>query len=244
MKHHQTLLGAVALSLISSAALAADLPSRVAAPMAPVMAEAPWSWTGLYGGLRAGYGFGGDDAWGIRRGRRMLNDNAGEVGLRGGQFGLFAGYNWQFPGSQIVVGVEGDINAGQLSRSTSRASLSPFAASFSARSSADWNGSLRLRTGLAIDRALLYVTGGVAFLDSNYRGVVGNNAIVWRKSDTLVGYTVGAGFDYAITNNWFAGLEYRYTGIAKKTLLDTTGVFATQRTPSFHAVTARLGYKF
>jgi hypothetical protein len=28
---------------------------------------------------------------------------------------------------------------------------------------------------------------------------------------TLVGWTIGAGLDYALTNNWFTGLEYRYS---------------------------------
>jgi outer membrane immunogenic protein len=36
---------------------------------------------------------------------------------------------------------------------------------------------------------------------------------------TRVGWTVEAGLDYAFTNNWFTGIEYRYSHYQSKTLL-------------------------
>lgn len=237
--------GAVAALALSSVAQAADLPSRTAAPIAPaIVPVSVFSWTGVYGGLKAGYAFGGEDKFGIRSSAGMLNNDAGNVGLRGGQFGGFVGYNYQFAGTPFVVGAEADIAGGRLTRSTSTASLSPFASSFVARSSSDWNGSLRLRAGYAFDRALVYATGGVAFVDNKYRAQIGTSTATFDKSETLTGWTVGAGIDYAMTNNWFAGLEYRYTGMPKQSLTSSNGVYVTERSPNFHTIGARVGYKF
>jgi opacity protein-like surface antigen len=49
------LLSAASLAILSGSALAADLPSRKEAVVAPVVAPL---WQGFYVGLNAGYGFG------------------------------------------------------------------------------------------------------------------------------------------------------------------------------------------
>jgi len=53
-------------------------------------------------------------------------------------------------------------------------------------------GSLRLRGGLAYDRFHVYATGGAAF-----------------KSDDI-GWVVGTGVEYALTQHWTVGAEYLY----------------------------------
>jgi outer membrane immunogenic protein len=60
--------------------------------------------------------------------------------------------------------------------------------------SVDWGpvteaGSIRLRGGYAFDRFLAYAAGGLAFEDS-------------------VGWTVGGGVEYALTDRWVIGAEY------------------------------------
>jgi outer membrane immunogenic protein len=98
-----TVAAGVACALFAGSALAADLPSRKAPPVY-VPPPPVFSWTGLYGGINIGYGFGNGDrdvgglgylasptgvlpsgaAW-------SLNNNLqGVVG--GGQ----VGYNFQF----------------------------------------------------------------------------------------------------------------------------------------------------
>ncbi len=112
MKKHSAVAG-LALALVAGSAFAADLPSRKEALLPPP--PPPFTWTGLYGGVNIGYGFGDGDqdpgyaitafpavfgtpAWTIS------NDMNGVLG--GGQ----VGYNYQF-NPWLVVGLEADIQA-------------------------------------------------------------------------------------------------------------------------------------
>jgi outer membrane immunogenic protein len=65
-------------------------------------------------------------------------------------------------------------------------------------------GSVRARVGFAFDRALVYGTAGWTATKAE-ADVAGDTV-----SDTLSGYTVGAGLDYAVTDQVFARGEYRY----------------------------------
>ncbi len=104
-------LGALALA---SGAQAADMAARPVYK-APVVAPV-WSWTGFYVGANVGFA----------RARTNISNpnntylfpgasfNSSQSGVIGG---LEAGYNWQF--NSVVVGLEGDISAASLGRSTS-----------------------------------------------------------------------------------------------------------------------------
>jgi outer membrane immunogenic protein len=90
-------------------------------------------------------------------------------------------------------------------------------------SSTDIQGSIRGRVGIAWDRALIFATGGVAFggfnTQYNYDGFGAAAGAVhlapffasFNLSDTHVGWTVGGGIQYAITNDWSVRADYRYT---------------------------------
>src|SRR5262249_29629416 len=97
--------------------------------------------------------------------------------------------------------------------------------------------SLRARLGYAWDRTLLYATGGVAFTNvkfsANFQPTTCFNAagapfacpgLSTEDSQTFTGGTVGAGIEYAVTNNLIAGIEGRYTWYGNKTF--DTGVLA------------------
>src|ERR1700731_3575781 len=84
-----------------------------------------------------------------------------------------------------------------------------------AHTRADVQGSIRGRLGIAWDRALFYATGGVAFGGFNTDFSIFGPAFVSPAgvpfgafggtsnfSKTRVGWTVGGGIQYAITNNW------------------------------------------
>ncbi len=108
--------------------------------------------------------------------------------------GGFIGYNLQ-TNQNLVVGLEGDVTFANRSGS--------------AASGADvhnnWNGTVRGRIGYAIDRFMIYGTGGLAV------GGLQNTSA--PESSTKVGWTAGAGVEVALTEKVTGRIEYRHTDL-------------------------------
>jgi outer membrane immunogenic protein len=214
---------------LSGTAYAADLPS------APIEAPAvtlplAFDWTGFYVGAQIGYAWGNSDTDFTGGFTTSSTDPDGVVG------GVHIGYNAQF--NQIVVGLEGDIEASSMSGDESSGGA------FGSTSSVDvnWQGSVRARLGYAMDNVLPYITGGVAFADVDVdSAITGFSSSSY--SDTLTGWTVGAGVEYAFTQNITGRVEYRYTDFG-----DTNGEVDGGETASTdlktHAVRVGISYKF
>src|SRR6185295_3580928 len=95
------LLLAAAMLSVASAASAADMQARpYKAPPPPPMVSPAYNWSGFYIGAMGGYGWGS-------------GDSNGSGGFGGGTIG----YNWQFPGSQFVFGVEVDAAGASIKES-------------------------------------------------------------------------------------------------------------------------------
>ncbi|MDF2117802.1 porin family protein [Roseiarcaceae bacterium H3SJ34-1] len=223
------LLGTTAL------AAAADLPSRGYAP-APVYAAPIFTWTGFYIGVNAGYA--GDKyeypfaGFGIA-GSAKLN-SSGFIG--GGQIG----YNYQFAGSAIVVGLEADLQYTNIEGKLSLA-VPPFLA-LTAGSQMDYLGTVRARLGYAfMDRALLYVTGGYAY--GKVKSSININGFGLGTSSTNGGWTAGVGLEYALTPNWSFKTEYLYADLGNKNIITVPG-FSLGVKSTAHIVRAGLNYRF
>jgi outer membrane immunogenic protein len=82
-------------------------------------------------------------------------------------------------------------------------------------------GSLRARAGFTpIDRALIYVTGGVAWAGIDHTASPpGVAPFVFSGSydQTRVGWALGGGGEYAFTNQISAKVEYVYYGFGSNT---------------------------
>jgi len=178
--------------LAAGAATAADLPIRKGPPVAPVYVPPPFTWTGFYVGVNAGYGWNNnhDDNNFLPIGAVTVgggtffpvSSNGGRGGFLGG---VQAGYNYQFtPGAGFVVGIEADIDWADFGRNNNNGLLftsftvpqfpgtvfSPSGLAASTHSNNNqWFGTARLRAGYAWDRFLVYGTGGLAY------GSVSNN---------------------------------------------------------------------
>jgi outer membrane immunogenic protein len=153
------LLSSVALLGLATGAVAADLPSRRAAP-APIIAAAPlFTWTGFYVGVNAGYGWSDDDFDSV-----ALADDDNDGGFVGG---AQVGYNYQI--GSFVVGLEGDIQYADFGR---EGAFVVGGTTYDVDNS-DWFGTVRARAGVAFDRALIYATGGFAFADEATGWTVG-----------------------------------------------------------------------
>lgn len=233
---------AAALALAAAPAFAADLPTRKEAPMMPVVAPM-YNWTGFYVGLQGGWMGAGQDKVGLYPSVGLSYSNIGDLKPSGGFVGGRLGYDWQGAGSPFVVGVVGDFNFDWAKKT-----ISPIVGGVPVfgRSKIDWDASLRARVGYAWDRFLVYATGGVAFVHNKYRLDAPLAAAYLSDSKTHVGGTVGVGLAYAVTNNLSVGLEYRYTGVGKKTATGTFpgGTYTTRPTPNFHRIGATVDYRF
>lgn len=212
------LLSSAALALLSTVASAADLPARKVAP-APVSAPI-FTWTGFYVGAQIGGTWTNDkvtstSSAGVPLGSGTLN-GSGAVG------GLHAGYNMQT--GAVVFGLEGDIEASSLSKSSAvfnNVVGIPYAGIYSYNSKIDAQGSIRGRLGYAMGPALLYVTGGLAIADfkTGYNNVASPlfAAAGYSFSSTRTGWTLGGGLEYAFNANWSARVEYRYNSYGNVT---------------------------
>ena len=108
--------------------------------------------------------------------------------------GAQLGYNWQT--GQFVFGAEADIQA-----SGADDTFATF------KFSNPWFGTLRGRAGLAMNNVLLYATAGLAFGSGKleFAGL--------SESQTLWGWTGGAGIEVGFTPNWSVKAEYLYVDL-------------------------------
>ncbi len=220
-RHLHCIIGlALAAPLAIGSALAADMP--VKAPEAPA-----YQWTGCYVGLNGGGGTGGTNfSSTIDPGTHLLGADPAVVGasgsgganangpLGGGQ----AGCNLQT--GTLVYGLEGDFDAfrsnPQFSNNTNTLSdgVTPFTLSQSL--TINYIATVRPRIGIAADHNLAYITGGAAFTRVSYTesyvdGAVPAGTGIASASKSLVGWTAGAGWEYAFADNWTLRLEYLFT---------------------------------
>jgi outer membrane immunogenic protein len=193
-----------AVALASAApALAADLPPPVVppprAPVAYVPAAPAFTWTGFYIGVNTGYAF-GQSNWTSPLGATGYFDVGGA--LAGGTIGG----NYQI--GQLVVGAEGDFDWQNVrgSQVGGGCNLGPGVPA-SCDTASNWVGTFRGRLGYALDRVLLYATGGGAV--GNIKASLGT--LPWASS-TELGWTSGVGVEVAVTDNRTAKAEYLAVG--------------------------------
>jgi outer membrane immunogenic protein len=234
------LLGTVALAALGVPAIAADMGVRPVAR--PVVAYTNWTGCHVGGLLGLEYGrksnvttsgttviaqgpisgaFNGAAVFPGQETHSPFNTS----GFTGGGYG---GCDYQF--GNWVVGVEGDWsnsnNSGQsgpqvaaLQTSLGLAAVNPFSY---VETQERWYATVRGRLGYAIDKWLFFVSGGGAWtkLDgSNFDVASPGNVSIVNKFDLstnrVSGWTVGGGFDYAITSaslmpGWSLRVEYLY----------------------------------
>jgi len=255
------LLAGAAVAAFAFGAQAADLPSRHVAP-APVYIAPIFTWAGPYVGLNVGYGFEGNKNTTIGGSPLITNSQiAGTVPFslskkRDGFIGgAQIGYNWQM--GSFVYGLEADIQGTDIKGTGSFCDIAGCAnVQTTATQKLDWLGTVRARFGFAaFNRGLLYVTGGLAVGDPKLSANINEFAGLGRQfnastSSTRAGYTVGAGAEYAFSQNWSAKLEYLYYDFGTRTAvgIQTNPIgadFAVYRAKTDgHIVRVGLNYRF
>ena len=236
-------LGLMAAALLASAAAnAADLTRyRLAAPPPP---PPPFNWTGIYVGAQAGYSLGHDKTTEYLTGSGAFTGLSFKFNPDGAVAGIHAGGNYQI--GSFVAGLEADAEAAGTRGGFSDAPAPPFNPGGVGRMRIDAQGSLRGRLGFAIDRAMIYGTGGLAVANIKYTFTNPTTGVSESTTRASSGYTLGGGVSYAITNNLIGSLEYRYTDFGTFRYTSTSafvGLTGSQH-PRSNAARVALGYKF
>jgi len=185
------------------------------APAVPMEEPPVNTWSGPYAGVSVGYGFAGE-----------TEDEtfATTVDTDGFLLGAFAGYNYQV--GNIVAGAEADIGYSWAEGTD-----------LGLTSESGVEGSLRARLGYVVSpNILLYATAGGAAKDLEISGGGVSD------SNTMIGWTAGAGADMMVTEQIFGRVEYRYTDFGSDTF--STSLGDADISDKDHRVTVGLGMKF
>jgi outer membrane immunogenic protein len=223
----------------SAAATAADMSMPTKAPAASPV----YQWTGCYVGLNGGGGTAGSNFTtvvapgtylGAADAAEVSNDGSGSHNsanfLGGGQ----AGCNWQ--SKTIVVGLEADFDYfhsnSNFYNNTNTLPVLGLPFSIGQQLTTDYLATVRPRIGIAADRNFAYITGGAAFTRTSYTESYGDTNAppavgAATGSKSLVGWTAGAGWEYALTDHWLFRLEYLYASFGTTSaagVISETGV--------------------
>ena len=213
-------------------ARAADI-SIPRSPLPPVAVPAIPSlhdWTGLYVGLQGGYGW-GESSGTQNTGGTFFPVVPYTIDPHGFLGGGHVGYNQQI--NRWVMGIEGDLEAADVN-GMSTVNAAGQAYFFNAK--ADMLGSMRGRIGAVHDKWLVYATGGVAW------GNVSTPPLD-ALDGTRIGYTLGAGLEYAFNPKWSARVEYRFTDLGRESAAGGEPFSFDDNRFSFHAIRAGVSYK-
>jgi outer membrane immunogenic protein len=212
--------------------------------------EPPFNWTGPYVGIHVGYGWGDTDTSFSPLPSAARFSNLAPATLspntNGVAAGIQGGYNYQM--GCFVVGIEADFSGSGMSGTQtvspiiqSNGTALPGGGSLTAHQEINWFGTLRPRLGYAVTPGLLiYGTGGLAYGDVSYSANTdfrpGFTAYYPASAgETKVGWSLGAGVEYAFSRNWTVKTEYLRVDLGNESVTANPNIAL----PPF-----QVGYKF
>jgi outer membrane immunogenic protein len=207
-------VAAIALGLLAARSMAADLPMGAPTYKAPVVAPAPFTWTGFYVGGNVGYGW-GQVKPGTINFYQPANTFVGSISginydISGVIGGLQTGYNWQY--NNMVFGLEADFSGTGID-----GNVTDPVNNYKVTSQIEWLATVRGRFGVTFGRIFPYLTGGLAIgqvkttLDDYYA-----TTITSKDSNTYIGWTVGGGVEVPVAPHWSVKAEYLYVDLGSK----------------------------
>jgi len=250
--NHSKLIAAAAFTaaLGAGAASAADLAARPYTK-APPYIEYLYNWGGFYIGGHVG-GAWTSEEWINTANTTAFGDLSPGQGFRQhGTAGVFGGgqmgYNWQ--ASNYVFGLEGTIS-GLDNKGTVLNHVFGFGLDDRFDWRTNWMATITGRVGYAVTNNLFYVKGGYAGVNNRLSVTDVLPPVTGAGSQTHWhnGWTIGAGWEYGITQNWIVGLEYDYAAFEKKSYQlagPSAGTYTFDAKPrDIQSAVVRLSYKF
>ena len=199
--------GVAAATFCGASAFAADMPVKgsIAAPM--------FSWKGCYLGIEGG------GEWG--RSEHHFTDGVlgARINMDGAIIGGTSGCNWQ--NGNWVLGYESDLSWSGLKNTAPNL----FVPAFTFGTKSAWLSTTRARLGIAADRSLWYITGGLA--SSDIKASDSTAGAFEQHSKYRSGWTLGAGAEFALADpRWSWKIEYLYVDFGKHTYDFSNPLFA------------------
>ena len=207
------------------------------------LAQSADNWTGFYVGGHVGYAFqpnddserivfdtdldgrfgdtvrtgAGADAFSPGFCGGAANTTVPAGGCRGDrdgiEFGAQFGYDYQAPGSMLVVGFVADYSRSRLRDSVSSFSTTP--ANYTMTRRLRDVITVRGRIGVATGRALVYATGGLAYggIRNSFATTNTANSFTGNGNEHGWGGAAGGGVEYRFSGPFSVGLEYLYRAV-------------------------------
>jgi len=244
--------------LFSMAASVAIFAGGDIAPVTPAPMD---NWSGFYVGIQGGYLWGDPDIV-ISRDNDdpdhpdtyHRTHDVSDTDVDGFAGGIYAGYNWLLE-NDWLIGVEGEwnyVSADGTGDLIDRHSNDPGGKDGTGKTKQEWDASLRLKTGVVVGDYLPYITGGVAWTSVNAKAYyLGINAKAYDPQtlmdddQILVGWTIGAGVEMAISENVHVRIQYRYTDYGDENFKDMVDADFTEKVDyNSHMLTVGLSYRF
>jgi outer membrane immunogenic protein len=205
----------------------------IAAVVALAATPAFADWNGFYAGLNGGWAWASSNISETPFGVTAINDITPETikpSPNGALFGVQFGYNYQ--SENWLVGLEGDFDGASLTDNSqvifpSLAGELGSTDAFAANEKIDWLASARVRGGITMDSALVYITGGVvvhrvvskwakekpdnlAIISADTAPGTFSQSGTGRFTQTRTGYVLGAGYEWMIAPEWSVRGEYLF----------------------------------
>jgi outer membrane immunogenic protein len=199
------LAGAIVAAATASSAFAADTNSNT------------YNWSGFSAGVHAGLGADNTN-WQDNpinspnidmNGLGGVANSDGAGGFGGGQIG----YDWQFP-NNVVVGLGGSFSGADF---TGTQDADKFNMGWTLRNRTNWLATVTGRVGYAVNQILFYGRGGLA-VDNNTFGVANVGTDLGTEGATNVGWTAGAGVEWAVGPKLSLFTEADYYGFGDQTV--------------------------
>ena len=168
---------------------------------APVVQQAPTSWSGFYFGAHSGWQWSQLDASSTTTGVSLFNVEH-DSAVVGGQIGI------QHQFGNFVLGIEGTLTVAYQDDHASTVCPNPL---FTCAARFDDVITIGPRLGWAMGKWMPYLTGGYANASFDQKiSLNTNSANPFGDHERHSGWYIGGGVDMAMSHGWTIGLEYRH----------------------------------
>lgn len=215
----------LAIAMLSLTAVGNAFSGDLAAPQyhhyqPPPPPPPVFNWTGFYAGGFIGGALSNQNVTATDLNGFNFAGNSWDYGIDNSVIGGGTlGYNWQYPGSPFLVGIEGEVGYMHL---TGSAADPVDSNTISSARMGDWYGVLAGRLGwLVTPEWLFYAKGGAAWTDLN--ADVTAPGLIATGSHTTTGWTLGGGAEWMFAPQWSVKAEYLLLGFDDNVAACDTG---------------------